>query len=287
LDTQPSDQTSKLTPVQQQSYRERGYFFPVRAFDAQEAAGFRQRFQSYVDQYAERMKALLPRDRRVYLTETHLFLDWVYRIVSHPRVLDAVESVLGPNLLVWGSQWFPKMPGDKAYVSWHQDGTYWGLTPPNVTTAWIALSASTPENGCMRVVPQTHQASMLPQRETYAPDNMLSRGQEIAVQVDETQAVDLVLGPGEFSLHHIGTVHGSGPNHSNAPRIGLAIRYITPDVVQQGSRDLALLVRGKDEYGHFDLIAPPDHDGSPEESSTHAEALRRKSGNIMPKPPAI
>jgi ectoine hydroxylase-related dioxygenase (phytanoyl-CoA dioxygenase family) len=232
------------------------------------------------------MKGLLPRDRRAYLTETHLFLRWVYRIVSHPRVLDAVESVLGPNLLVWGSQWFPKMPGDKAYVSWHQDGTYWGLTPPSVTTAWVALSASTRENGCMRVVPQTHKAAMLPQRETYAPDNMLSRGQEIAVEVDEAQAVDLVLRPGEFSLHHIGTVHGSGPNHSNQPRIGLAIRYIAPEVVQQGARDVALLVRGKDEHGHFDLVAPPDRDGSLEENSTHAEALRRKTGNIMPKPSA-
>ena len=99
----------------------------------------------------------------------------------------------------------------------------------------------------MRVVPETHQSAVLPQRETYAPDNMLSRGQEIAVEVDEAQAVDLVLAPGEFSLHHIGTVHGSGPNHSTEPRIGLAIRYITPDVIQQGARDLAVLVRGKDD----------------------------------------
>lgn len=283
---QPSAANSarKLTPEHQTYYQERGYYSPVRVFSEEEAAGFKNSFQEYLERYAEQLNRLLPRDRRIYLTETHLFLPWVYQIISHPPVLDAVESVLGPNILVWGSQWFPKLPGDKAYVSWHQDGTYWGLQPPNVTTAWIALSPSTIENGCMRVVPRTHLSALLPQRETYAPDNMLSRGQEIAVDVDEAQAVDLVLRPGEMSLHHIGTVHGSGPNNSRGPRIGLAVRFISPEVVQAGAaRDLAMLVRGKDEYGHFDLVNPPDHASSPEESALHAEALRRKGSNILPK----
>jgi non-haem Fe2+, alpha-ketoglutarate-dependent halogenase len=96
------------------------------------------------------------------MSDTHHFLAWVHGIVSLPAVFDAVESVLGPNILVWGSQWFPKLPGDHAYVSWHQDGTYGGLHPPNLTTAWIALSDSTPENGCMRVVPGTHHSPKLP-----------------------------------------------------------------------------------------------------------------------------
>ncbi len=274
----------KLTPDQQLHYQEKGYYFPLRVFGEEAAAGFRKSFHEYMERYAEQLSRLLPRDRRIYLTETHLFLPWVYRIISAPAVLDAVESVLGPNLMVWGSQWFPKLPGDKAYVSWHQDGTYWGLNPPNVTTAWIALSESTPENGCMRVVPRTQLTPLLPQRETYAPDNMLTRGQEIAVDVDETQAVDLVLRPGEMSLHHIGIVHGSGPNQSRGPRIGLAVRYISPDVVQAGAtRDMAVLVRGKDEYGHFDLVTPPDCAESPEQSTLHAEALRRKGSNILPK----
>jgi chlorinating enzyme len=282
--TMPADQSRKLDPGQQSFYAEKGYFFPLRALDTEEANGFLKRFLEYGDQNAHRLRGLLQRDRRIYLSEMHLFLEWVYRIVSHSSVLDAVESVLGPNILVWGSQWFPKLPGDRAYVSWHQDGTYWGLHPPSVTTAWIAFSESTPENGCMRVVPGTHKTPKLPQRETYAPDNMLSRGQEIAVEVDEAQAVDLILQPGEMSLHHIGIVHGSGPNSSSRARIGLAVRYIGPEVIQDGpARDIAVLVRGKDEYGHFDLAEPPQRDASPEESSIHAEASRRKAANILPK----
>ncbi len=273
-----------LTADQQAAYRERGYHFPLRAFDEAETANLGRCFQAYWDQNKQRLESKLPRERLVVLMETHLFLRWVYEVASHPRVLDAVESVLGPNVMVWGTHWFPKFPHDKAYVSWHQDATYWGLNPPNVTTAWIALSASTPQMGCMRVVPGTHNTPNLPQRETYALDNMLSRGQEIAVEVDEAHAVSMALQPGEFSLHHVGIVHGSGPNDSDNPRIGLAVRYISPDVVQKGSeRELVMLVRGKDEYGHFDIADPPDRDLAYGESPIHAEALNRKTRNLMPK----
>ena len=275
---------AKLTPQEQTQYKRHGYHFPVRAFAGDEALTLQNQFQAYLAQVAERMKGLLPRERRTFMTETHLFLRWVYDIVSNPRILDAVESVIGPNIIVWASQWFPKFPGDKAFVSWHQDATYWGLTPPNVTTAWIALSESTVNNGCMRVVPGTHTMPLLPQRETYGVDNMLSRGQEIAVEVDEKQAVDMPLMPGEFSLHHVGIVHGSGPNDSDTPRIGLAVRYISPDVVQSNpGREIALLVRGKDAYGNFELVDPPEHDLPFGESRIHAEALDRKAGNLLPK----
>ncbi len=278
------DQVTKLTAQQQQQYRDRGYHFPVRAFDGTEAAEFCESFLRYMREREETLKHLLPREKLGFLAETHFFLHWVYRLVSHPRVLDAVESVLGPNIMVWNSHWFPKFPGDRAYVSWHQDATYWGLSPANVTTAWIALSESTVENGCLRVVPGTHKPPLLPQRETYAPDNMLSRGQEIAVKVDEATAVDLPLHAGEFSLHHIGIVHGSGPNKSATPRIGLAVRYISPDVVQSGSeRDLVLLVRGKDDYRNFEVVDPPQHDMAYGESPLYREALERKVRNLMPK----
>lgn len=276
-------QSRKLSPEQQSFYADNGYFSPCPVLSGAEVTEFEGRFLDYFANYAPELCALLQRDRRVYMSETHLCLNWVYRMVSHPAVLDAVESVLGPNIIVWATQWFPKVPGEGAYVSWHQDDTYWGLHPPNVTTAWIALSDSTPENGCMRVVPGTQHKLKLPQRETYAPNNMLSRGQEIAVEVDEAQAVDLVLQPGEMSLHHIGIVHGSGKNTSDHARIGLAVRYTTPDVVQSGAaRDITLLVRGKDEYGHFDFVEPPTHDTRPEDSALHQEALRKKAVNMLP-----
>lgn len=170
------------------------------------------------------------------------------------------------------------------YITWHQDATYWGLHPPNVATAWIALSESDRENGCLRVIPRTHCGPLLPQRETYAADNALSRGQEITVEVDESKAVDLVLKPGEMSLHHIGIVHGSNVNCSKKPRIGLAVRYITPDVAQDGAeRQLALLVAGKDGFGHFDLIDPPAVGATSPDTPVHAEAVRRIFKNLMPE----
>lgn len=276
--------STKLTSSQQTKYQNHGYHFPVRVFNELEAEKLCGSFFTYYDQIKEQMKSLLPRERGPYMMETHFFLRWVYDIVSHPRVLDAVESVLGPNILVWGAQWFPKFPGDKAYVSWHQDATYWGLTPPNVTTAWVALSESTPENGCMSVISESHKTPLLPQRETYAQDNMLSRGQEIAVEVDEAQAVQLVLHPGEMSLHDVGIVHGSGANTSTEARIGLAIRYMSTDVVQNSlEREMVMLVRGKDNYGHFELVDPPNRDLAYGQSPAHAEAIRRKRRNGMPQ----
>jgi non-haem Fe2+, alpha-ketoglutarate-dependent halogenase len=279
------NQSARLSAFQQQQYLNHGYYSPVRVFFDSETEEFGQHFLDYLSRNRERISGLPAREHYIVMTQTHFLLQWVFRMASHPNVLDAVEGVLGPNLIVWSSQWFPKLPGDETYISWHQDATYWGLHPPNVTTAWIALSESRPENGCMRVIPGTHRGPILPQTETYARDNALSRGQEIAVEVDESRAADLVLEPGEMSLHHIGIVHGSNANKSEKPRIGLAVRFITPDVIQDGAeRQMALLVRGKDEFGHFDLIDPPQHDViSPRNTEIHNESLRRQRTNIMPK----
>jgi non-heme Fe2+,alpha-ketoglutarate-dependent halogenase len=252
-------QIRELNPEAVLQYQEQGYSFPIQVLTESEAAAFRQKFMWYLEQTRGRREKLPPRDQYAVLSETHTYLKWVYEIVSHPLVLNVIEKILGPNLLVWGSRWFSKMPGEKTYVSWHQDASYWGLHRPNVTTAWIALSESGPENGCMRVIPGSHQGGLLPQNETYSPDNALSRGQEIAVEVDESKAIDLVLQPGQMSLHHIGVVHGSKANTSGKPRIGIAIRYITPDVSQEGEdRALAMIVRGRDDYGHFELVEPPE-----------------------------
>ncbi|MGH9447351.1 MAG: phytanoyl-CoA dioxygenase family protein, partial [Terriglobia bacterium] len=135
------------------------------------------------------------------------------------------------------------------------------------------------------VIPGSHKGPLLPQVETYARDNALSRGQEIAVKVDESRAVDLVLEPGEMSLHDIGIVHGSNANQSEKPRIGLAVRFITPEVIQDGAeRQMAQLVRGSDGFGHFDFVDPPQDDViSPQDTELHRESLRRQRSNIMRK----
>lgn len=276
-------QNGGLNAAQIHAYQERGYYFPLQVLTTDETQELLGHYHAHVGRHSQRLKELTPREQYLVLSETHTYLNWVYRIVSHPKVLDYVESILGPNLLVWGTRWFSKMPGDKAFVSWHQDGTYWGLHPPRVTTAWVAISESKPENGGLRVVPGSHRGDYLPQRDTYDPANALSRGQEIAVEVDEAQAVDLALEPGQMSLHHIGIVHGSKANTSQKPRIGLAIRYITPEVVQDGSeRSLAMLVRGWDGFGHFELIDPPRENHELNQGEV-PEAILRMMKNIMPQ----
>jgi non-haem Fe2+, alpha-ketoglutarate-dependent halogenase len=271
------------TAEMRQAYSERGYFFPVRVYDGSETQEFVEAFYAYRSAIADRLQTLPARDQFVVFSETHTFLYWVYQMISHPKVLDAVERILGPDLLVWNTRWFAKLPGEATYITWHQDAQYWGLHPANVATAWIALSESTDENGCMRVIPGTHRHPLLPQRDTYAPDNALSRGQEIAVHVNEAEAVSLCLQPGEMSLHHINIVHGSNVNRSGKPRIGVAVRFISPDVVQDGpERQIAMLVRGEDRYGHFDLCSPPPKGSNSPEGSAQSEALRRITRNLMP-----
>jgi non-heme Fe2+,alpha-ketoglutarate-dependent halogenase len=269
-----------LSAAQRAFYEEHGYLSPLSVFSEAETTGFRQQFDDYTAQNKDLLSKMIPRERRAVYGLTHLELPWVYRIASHAKVLDAVEGAIGPNILVWGSDWFVKFAHDPAFISWHQDGAYWGMSPPTVTTAWIALSPSTLASGCMRVMPGT-QKMQFAQRETYARDNALSRGQEIAIEVEEAKAVALTLSPGEMSLHHIGIAHGSRANTTDQPRIGIAVRYIAPEVVQQGSeRQIVQLVRGKDEWGNFEIVPPPNDPIRAAE--IRREADRRVTKNVLP-----
>ena len=275
---------SGLNERQKACYAENGYLYPLRVLDAEETERYRRCFIEHRSQISERLRTLPPRQQYHVYSETHTFLRWAYELAAHPRVLDAVEDVLGPDLLIWNTRWFAKLPGEKMYIAWHQDAAYWGLHPPKVTTAWIALSESTAENGAMRMIPGSQKKPLLPQRDTYAPDNALSRGQEIAVEVNEDEAVDVTLRPGEMSLHHIGIVHGSGVNRSGKPRIGMAVRFVTPEVKQDGpEKQVAILVRGRDDYGHFDLVQPPGPGEDSPNGARHSEAVRRMLKNLMPK----
>jgi ectoine hydroxylase-related dioxygenase (phytanoyl-CoA dioxygenase family) len=177
-------------------------------------------------------------------------------------MLDAVESVIGPNIVVWGCSLFAKRAGDSSFVSWHQDGTYWNLDSDQIVTAWLALGPSTVANGCMRVVPGTQTLELQPHADTYEAANLLTRGQQVDAEFDEDTAVDVVLAPGEMSLHHTRLIHGSNPNHSDSPRVGFVTRYLSPQVQQRGEKPLAVLARGTDSYGHYRFVDPPPADRS-------------------------
>jgi ectoine hydroxylase-related dioxygenase (phytanoyl-CoA dioxygenase family) len=179
-------------------------------------------------------------------------------LIAHPRLIEAVSQIIGPDLLVWGSGLFIKEPSSRSYVSWHQDLNYWGLDGDQEVTAWVALTPATVENGCMRFVRGSHRKKVVPHVDSFAPDNLLTRGQEIAVEVDEAHAVDVVLRAGQASFHHGHMFHASGPNATNSRRVGAAIRYIAPSMKQiSGDRLLVSHVSGKDPYGHFNVAPPP------------------------------
>lgn len=252
-----------LTAAAIRQYQQQGYLAPVPALTPAEAAAVRARLEGYEASAG----ALLGPLRH----KPHLLFPWLNDLIRHPRILDAVEDVVGPDILCWSSSFFIKNGRDPGYVSWHQDSTYWGLEPPDIITAWVALSDSTLANGAMRVIPGTHTMDQVPHRDTFAADNLLTRGQEIMVEVDERQAVALELKAGEMSLHHVRLIHGSDPNPSNARRIGLAIRYIPTRVRQVvGGRDWASLVRGEDRFGHFEPEQRPAADMAPAAVAHHA-----------------
>lgn len=258
-----------------------GYVSPLDALTQDQVSTYRHSYEG-LEAYLADLIAKTPPAQVTLLSETHAYLPWAHELARNPNVLDAVESVLGPDILIWHSRWFVKYPADETYVSWHQDGTYWALDPPNVTTAWIALSPSNEASGCMKVVPGSQKMGQLQHRDTFEERNALTRGQEIEMEVEEDDAVCLELEPGQFSLHHIGVVHGSGPNRSRNPRIGFAVRYATPEVRQDVEHSFAILVRGEDRYGHFDLLEPP-RDGALEECVARGQQIiDRLYANLLP-----
>lgn len=263
-----------LTEAALRQYQEQGYYAPVRVMPRQEADALRAKLEAFEADAG----ALAGKLRH----KPHLLFTWLNDLVRHPRILDAVEDVIGPNILCWGSSFFIKEKRNPGFVSWHQDSTYWGLDPADVVTAWVALSDSTAANGAMRVIPGTHKMDQAPHHDTFRPENLLSRGQEIMVAVDEAKAAMLELQAGEMSLHHVRLIHGSDPNPSDMRRIGFAIRYI-PTYVRQvaGAHDSATLVRGVDEHNHFEPEQRPDGDMSPRAQAHHAAVTGAHAAILM------
>ncbi|MDQ0469533.1 phytanoyl-CoA dioxygenase family protein [Labrys wisconsinensis] len=272
-----------LSDAQVEHYQTEGYVCPIRAFSAAEAADFKHRMEA-LEQEHENLWARAK-------IKPYLMMRWLDELMRHPKILDAVEDVIGPDIMVWAIGHFDKKPHDPGFVSWHQDATYWGLSEPTVVTAWVALTPSRRENGCMRVIPGTHHVGQMPHKDTMAANNMLSRGQDVAVEVDQTKAVDLELEPGEISLHHTMLIHGSEANRSDTRRLGIAIRYVAAHVRQTtGFKDSATLVRGNDRYGHFIAEPRPARDFDPEVIPFYAEladAFRARKDAIAARAKAL
>jgi len=251
------------------AYRRDGFYSPVSVMSAAEARNYRNALETHEALAGQPLQGNMRH-------KTHLLFTWADELVHHPKILDAVEDAIGPDILCWTTNFFIKEARSPGFVSWHQDSTYWGLDPDEVITAWVAFTDVTLENGYMQVIPGSHKIDQLPHVDTFHKDNLLSRGQEIAVEVDKSKAVGLDMRAGEMSLHHIKLVHGSDANHTDDRRIGLAIRYIPTYVRQTKVRDAAMLVRGTDKFHNFDYEARPRADLDQGALATHADSMARQ-----------
>jgi hypothetical protein len=220
-------------------YHADGFVAPIPALSPAEAAAYRSACDALE-------AALGGKPRTIQVRQMHLHLRWAFDLASHPRVLDAVEPILGPDLFVWATELFAKHPRDPAVgIGWHRDAPYLGLTAGRQTTAWVALADSTPENGCMRVLPRTAER----------PDP--ARDGDKPTPAEEPQLVDVALRAGELSLHAGDVIHGSNPNVSEHKRVGFVVRYLAPDARPSTGRPPVVRVRGSAPMEHWAVVDPP------------------------------
>lgn len=258
--------TKTLSDAAVAQFHDQGYYSPVPVMSAAEAAEYRAELEAFE---ATQGGSLQPHQRN----KCHLLFKWIDDLIHDPRVVDPMEDILGPDILCWNTLFWIKEAGSPSFVSWHQDITYWGLADGTVITAWLALSPATEDSGCMRVMPGTHIGDILPHEDRYDEANMLTRGQEIAVEVDEAKAVTMALRPGEMSMHNVRLAHASGPNTSGDRRIGLSMHFIPTSARQAvGTWDSAALVRGSDAHAHFHHTPRVARDFDPQALAFHEKA---------------
>ena len=248
-----------------EQYREDGYFSPTTIISADRTARLRAQLETFESKQGHPIEG----SQRA---KNHLLFKWVDDLMRHPTLLDAVEDLIGEDILCWNTVFWIKEAKTTSYVGWHQDLQYWGLDNDELVSIWFALSPATIESGCMNVLPGSHK-KQLGHRETYHRDNMLTRGQEIEVDVGDQNVVPMPLEPGQVSLHNVKCAHGSGPNSSNDRRIGLSLHYMPTHTKQMFSEwDSAALVRGEDRYNHFVHAPIPKKDFDPEVIAFHKRA---------------
>jgi ectoine hydroxylase-related dioxygenase (phytanoyl-CoA dioxygenase family) len=242
-----------FTEKQIKQYEADGWVSPVDLLTAEQAHECRSQLEAW-----ERLRGgSLPAHER---SGGHILFPWIDELMRAERILDAVEDLIGPNILCWNSVFWIKEAQSPSYVGWHQDLQYWGLSNSDVVSIWIALSNAGEDAGCMNVIPGSHK-EIMEHAETYAKNNLLSRGQELEIDISQRKTVPMALKAGQVSFHNVRTAHGSGPNKTNDRRIGLSLHYMPPHTEQTLSEwDSASLVRGTDQYRHFEHCPQPSAD---------------------------
>ena len=236
-----------LSAEEIRSYYDNGYISPINILTEKEATSFHEELQSIEARYGPNLAGL-------GRNNTHQVIPFIDQLAHNSKILDVVQSIIGPNILVAGTTLFIKEPEQAGFISWHQDAKYNGLKPYNWVTAWLALTEVNVENGCMYMLPGSHIDGEREHNDTYGKDNLLTRGQTV-VNVPEKETVAIELAPGQLSLHHPWVVHGSGQNTSKKRRVGLAIQsYLATNVEQIIGQSYVQLGRGVDEYKHHSHV---------------------------------
>ncbi|HSU06271.1 MAG TPA: phytanoyl-CoA dioxygenase family protein [Acetobacteraceae bacterium] len=237
-----------LSPAQIEAFDRDGFVAPVRAITEARAAYYRQRLEAFEATYP---------DQRIKLDQkAHMLCPWVDEMIREPGILDATEDLIGPDILCWGTSLRAKQADGRTFAGWHQDTAYADVKPIVVIVA-LALSPARTENGCIRGIPGSHRGPLLPHREAFATDSLLSREQFIDATIDEAKAVDFPLDPGEVALFNNAIIHSSKPNFGSNRRILFLLEMVPTRAYQHSPRESAVLVRGQDSHGNFDVDPRP------------------------------
>jgi non-haem Fe2+, alpha-ketoglutarate-dependent halogenase len=243
-----------LTREQIDSYRYNGFLFPIPALTPEEIVTCLAGLERLETELGSPVAAADVKWR----SHAYAHSPWFNTLIRHPKILDAIEDVIGPNILVWTSTFFIKEPHSPTFAAWHQDGSYFGLEPHEQVCAWVALTDASREAGCMEHLSGRGAARQLHHSPLGLANSINRAGQTIMESFDETGPVAMSLQAGEFSLHHEFSVHRSAPNNASHRRVGIGLNYVPTHVrVDSPVRLCAMLVRGEDTHGHFDLIEPP------------------------------
>jgi len=261
-------------------FREQGFLFPIDAVDEEEAgelAAALRRYELIVEQSGDQFLKL-----HIHFPKIHLLMRWADRLVHEPNILDAVECLIGPNILAWSSGIFTRQAGSPAQLAWHQDVVYFGLENfDRAVRVWIGLTPTGPENGTMQFAPGSHQQGILKHGYTSTDTASIAKGEEICSDIDKTKAVDVILRAGQCSIHHFATAHASGPSRAAFDRINFTVDYVAPDVRPVTKPDSALLVRGHDPVGHYQMEHRPEQDFGLEELTEFFKAVKMRDWRIM------
>lgn len=272
----------RLTADQQNQYWADGFLFPLPALSTRGALAARAELENIEATFAT---ADLPHPLNTYKrVNAHVVMPMAARIARDHAILDVIEGILGPDILIYSTEFFIKEPKTTNIVSMHQDLTYWGLGAiDGLVTAWIALSPATPASGCMDFVAASHKDAILEHEDSFDPNNLLSRGQEVKVDVAPEDRTAIEIHPGQMSLHHGLTIHGSGPNTTDDRRVACVVRYIRPDMAQKvGTKDYAMPARGSDTHGNFVHVPVPTQNFAPE-ALTLYDDIRASQARVMMK----